>query len=685
MKILEAIRKANRPGPPEDSVRLRVASAATVFVAIGSCASVGELSRVQALGAVALIAAGMAFSYRTRARPPWWIKLVVATGAVAACVWFFHEVVTPDAGVTSIEGPLTVLMTSVVVLHSFHVPARRDLMFSIGASSALIAVAGAQAIDLRFGFYVVAWAAFGLWALTEMWAAASGGGRASVVGLTAALLAMVTAAAAVFLVLPAPEVADGVAFLAKAGLGGSIGVPGALAGDSGSPAQLARAGTPTGPSRVGGYLGFAGSLNTALRGGLGNSLVMQVRAQRPSYWVGETFDTWDGQNWTQRQPARSTERLSESAPIALPVSNGDIPLGQSDLQTFYVATATADLIFHAESASELWFPRSTVYFSNDGTIVSPIGLGQGSVYTVDSQVTSPTADQMRAASGRPELTPAVRQADLQLPHAYPRVEALAESVTAGDTNTYDRVQSLISWMGRHTRYSINIPPLPPGADTVDEFLFGNRIGFCEQISTSLTVMLRSLGIPAREAVGYVPGSYDPITDLYQVDADDAHAWVQVWFPGYGWQDFDPTASVPPANPAPGSVALRDIGAALRHIPWIPLGGAAALAVLIVVLVRLRRTRPTTWAERVARIAERAGRRAGHPRRPSESFIEYAAALDHLTGSGSTAWRRLASSVERSVYGGGESTLEAQRQMISEARRTRVAHRGIRLRALMGRP
>ena len=148
--------------------------------------------------------------------------------------------------------------------------------------------------------------------------------------------------------------------------------------------------------------------------------------------------------------------------------------------------------------------------------------------------------------------------------------ALARSVTAGDTSTYAKVQSLIDWIGTHTHYSKDIPPLPAGADTVDEFLFGNRVGFCEQISTSLAVMLRSLGIPAREAVGYVPGGFNPITDLYQVQANDAHAWVQVWFPGYGWQDFDPTASVPLSPPSPGATALHDVGAALRRIPPVPV-------------------------------------------------------------------------------------------------------------------
>jgi hypothetical protein len=236
---------------------------------------------------------------------------------------------------------------------------------------------------------------------------------------------------------------------------------------------------------------------------------------------------------------------------------------------------------------------------------------------------------------------------------------------------------LISWIGRHTRYSLDIPRLPPGADTVDEFLFGNRVGYCEQISTSLTVMLRSLGIPAREAVGYVPGSYDPLTDLYQVHADDAHAWVQVWFPGYGWQDFDPTASVPSASPAPGSVALRDVGAALQRVPWIPLSGAAVLAALILLLVRVRQTRPSTWAERVARGAERAGRRAGRPRLPAETFIEYAAALDGLTAKGSTAWRGLASSVERNVYGGDAFPPEDGHELARHARRIRVPRRGLK--------
>ena len=671
MSALEAIRRANRPGPPEHSIRLRVACLGTVLVSIAACAGLGEVSRTTAVVASVLVTAGMCFSYATRARAPGWVKLLVAAGAIAAFVWFFHSVSSPAADFTTVENPLTLLLVSVLVVHSFHVPSRRDLLFSLGASAGLIAVGGAQAIDLRFGLYVVAWTCFGLWALTEMWTSASGGGRISAAGLVAAVAALATAAAAIFLVLPAPVVASRVAFLTRAGAGGSVGVPGALAGDSGTPAQLSRAGSTSSRTRVGGYLGFAASLNTALRGDLGDTLVLQVRAQRPSYWVGETFDTWHGQSWTESHPA--TKPLRGGSPFVLPLSAGAVPLGQPDLQTFYVASSTADLVFHAESADELWFPTSTVYTGHDGTVVSPIGLGSGSIYTVESQVSAPTATQLRTDAST-QTPPSLEEEYSQLPHEYPRVLALAQSITAHDATTYDKVQSLISWIGSHTRYSLDIPALPAGADTVDEFLFGNRVGFCEQISTSLAVMLRSLGIPAREAVGYVPGGYDPITDLWQVHANDAHAWVQVWFPGYGWQSFDPTAVVPAANPSPGATALKDVAAALRRVPWVPVAVVLVGAGLVVVLLRWRRSRPATWAARVARSAERAGRRAGRPRRPDETLAEYATTLDGLAGGGSTTWGRLASSVEASAYGGCEPPPDAQRVMEDEARRTRVRPR-----------
>jgi len=644
-----------------------------VLVAIAACASLGELSSLSAWGAVTLVAVGTCFSYVTRVHPPGWIKLLLAVSAVAAVVWFFHHVSSgPISDITSVEDPLTVLFVCILVVHSFHVPSARDLMFSLGASAGLMAVGAAQAIDLHFGGYALAWVGFCLWGLTELWRSASGGGRVSITGLGATVVGVTLVAALPFLLLPAPSVAVRINFLARPGNAGSVAVPGALAGDAGSPAELSRAGTPSGPTRVGGYLGFANSLDTALRGQLSHTVVMLVRAQRPSYFVGETFNSWDGENWSTTK--QTTAAIDDGSPFSLPLPEGDDANGQTDLQTFYIKTSTADLVFHAEGAAELWFPASTVFYSSDGTVVSPIGLGSGAVYTVDSRIVTPTAQQLERASGGPPLPAADNEAYTQLPHPYPQAQALAESVTAGATNTYDKVAALIAWIGANTRYSTDIPALPAGADTVNEFLFGNRVGFCEQISTSLAVMLRSLGIPAREAVGYVPGPYNPVTDLYQVEADDAHAWVQVWIPGYGWQNFDPTAAVPAANPSPGATALTDLGHALRQVPVAPVSAVLGAVVVVAAFLRWRRRRPANWAERVARSVERAGRRAGRPRRASETFAEYAANLDMLSGGDTDAWTCLASAVEESVYGGREPPPGTQRDLVDTANRMRLIRR-----------
>ena len=673
MRLGQAVRRANQPGPPENSVRLRVACAGAVVVSILACAALQEISPTSAYVGVALVITGMVFSYHTRTRPPMWVKGLVAVAAVAVLLWFFHQVSghsVPD--ITTVENPLTVLFVWIQVVHSFHVPARRDLLFSLGGSAALMAVAAAQAIDLHFGVYALAWFGFGLWGLVEMWSSASQGGRVSTGGLGSTVVAISTAAVAIFLVLPAPSVAVRVNFLARSGGGGAIPVPGALAGDGGKTSELSRPGSPAGPTRVGGYLGFANSLNTALRGSLGQALVMRVRAERPSYWIGETFDRWDGQSWATTLPP--PERVGGGSPFFLPTPSGDNPDGASDLQTFYLATSGPDLVFHAESAHEVWFPADDLFLSSDGTVVSPIGLGKGAIYTVESEVSSPSPAEMRQPEGGPALSTTDRLRYTQLPHPYARAQALARGVTAGAPTTYDQVQALIAWMGANTRYSTNIPPLPRGADTVNEFLFGNRVGFCEQISTSLAVMLRSLGIPAREAVGYVPGPYNPITDLYEVRAEDAHAWVQVWLPGHGWQSFDPTASVPLANPDPGTTALQSIGRALGHLPPAPIGTAAGAVALAVAAARWRRSRPTTWAERLARRMERAGRRAGRPRLAAETIVEYATALDGLSPDRADGWRRLGLAVQSAGYGGPVPSEETQRQLLVSARRMRIARR-----------
>ena len=375
-------------------------------------------------GSVTLVVVGMILAYRTRQRPLPWIKPILAISAVGAFVWFFRQLTGQTIyDVSTVENPLAVLFVWVQVAHAFDVPARRDLAFSLAGSASLMAVAAAQAIDLAFGVYVLVWFAFGLTGLVAMWSSASEGGRLRPGGVVATLGSVVVSGTVVLALLPAPHVAGRIDFPSDTGPGSTLPVPGGLAGDT-KVAQLAKPGTTAGPTRVGGYLGFSNRLDTALRGALGNEVVMRVRADRPSYWIGETFDGWDGANWSATPGPHSSVRLEESSPFILP---GAAPgTAQGDLQTFYVVQSSPNLVFHADTAHEVWFPTRDLFISDHDAIVSPIALGPGAIYTVESDVNTPSADQLRAAPG-PSATPAsIRGDNTKLPHPYPQVQALAD-------------------------------------------------------------------------------------------------------------------------------------------------------------------------------------------------------------------------------------------------------------------
>jgi hypothetical protein len=115
-----------------------------------------------------------------------------------------------------------------------------------------------------------------------------------------------------------------------------------------------------------------------------------------------------------------------------------------------------------------------------------------------------------------------------------------------------------AWIRANVQYDLDAPVPPDGVDAVDDLLFGSQLGFCEQISSALAIMLRTQGIPTRVATGYVPGTRDRVTGVWEIRASDAHAWVEVFFPETGWQAFDPTADVPLA----GDSARESVGADL---------------------------------------------------------------------------------------------------------------------------
>jgi transglutaminase-like putative cysteine protease len=380
-----------------------------------------------------------------------------------------------------------------------------------------------------------------------------------------------------------------------------------------------------------------------VRGRPDDTLVMRVRAARPDFWRGQTFDTWDGRRWTQSDQRVAVTGGGSPLQVGGPrrFAEDGMPAGGAELvQTVYVERPGPNLIFAAYAPQRLYFRDNGVFEMSDGTLRAGVQLERGAVYTVVSRRDEVTEETLRASDDSylddsPRIS---RRYGVGATTAVTtRVAGLAARITADAPTRYDKVRAIEAWMAQNTRYTLDIPPLPAGVDAVEQFLFVDRKGFCEQIATSLVVMLRALGIPARVAVGYTPGSRNPFTGLWEVRASDAHAWAEVWFPGVGWQSFDPTASVPLAgDPFSSSAATGIVSYVRALIPAVPRPVVrAALVTLLTAaasfgvarLARRRRVRSEQpWADVMLERLERAGAHRGRSRRSWESPASYADTL-----------------------------------------------------------
>ena len=152
--------------------------------------------------------------------------------------------------------------------------------------------------------------------------------------------------------------------------------------------------------------------------------------------------------------------------------------------------------------------------------------------------TIPPSDLRQAPSAFPEE---IRALYLQLPVLDPRIPKLAADVTASSKNEYDKASAIRSYLIARYSYTLDLSG-SHGADPLANFLFVRRAGHCEYFASAMTVMLRSIGIPARYVTGFLPGEYNDLAGDYIIRESDAHSWVEVYFPNYGWMTFDPTPS-----------------------------------------------------------------------------------------------------------------------------------------------
>jgi transglutaminase-like putative cysteine protease len=307
--------------------------------------------------------------------------------------------------------------------------------------------------------------------------------------------------------------------------------------------------------------------------------LLDVKARQPNYWKAETLDTFDGLRWIHSDVSYNSGNAADDIPQPIdPRWIEHIRFTVRKLRSPVVVGAGT--VFRVDSGK-------VTTDESDGTIrVLDSALSEGDTYAVDAYVPDPSAAEMRAAPrrfplhlldytsfelprpgdsakhphsatesafsindrtvssqapGHP-LDPDFERRVLASPYA--QTYRLARRLAAGQPTVYDTVKSIQSYLQKNYQYSEKPPlrryPLPA-------FLFQDKIGYCQQFSGAMALLLRMNGVPARVAAGFAPGNYDHVAKEYRVRDLDAHSWVEVWFSGIGWVPFDPTPSLSPAS------------------------------------------------------------------------------------------------------------------------------------------
>lgn len=302
-------------------------------------------------------------------------------------------------------------------------------------------------------------------------------------------------------------------------------------------------------SQVGIVSDYYGSSLLLGRGNrLTDSEVFTVRVPKDApptqryYWQARVYDTYENGQWF----SGSTQSQDFN-----PQNDQFLAAGEQGRWTgtfdFYAAVSIATIFTPAQPE---WVSRpakaDVTIDPGDAQDLSAFRadptIQAGENYQVHASIDNATIAQLQAAGT--DYPDWVKQRYLQLPDSItPRTRQLAIDITARQDTPYDKAVAITDYLRNNIQYSDSVPNKPNNQETIDWFLFDLKKGFCNYYSTAEVILLRSVGVPARWAVGYAQGERLDDGSFY-VRQKDAHAWPEVYFPGIGWVEFEPTASQP---------------------------------------------------------------------------------------------------------------------------------------------
>ncbi len=274
------------------------------------------------------------------------------------------------------------------------------------------------------------------------------------------------------------------------------------------------------------------------------------------YWRTTTYDVYTGFGWTS-SPATTSALPANTALMAGSAGYRpmrlNVTLANRESMRVYWTGALASADVRLDIAWRIPPPEpSAATPANNGDMLG--ALTSQNSYTVTAFLPQAAIRDLRAAGEA--YPPEIAERYLRLPDSLPnRVLGLARDLTATAATPYDRVRQIEAYL-RLFPYSLEVQPPPPGRDIVDHFLFDLQTGYCDYYASAMVVLSRAAGVPARLVVGYASGEYDTARAVYMVRQQDAHAWAEVYFPGTGWVEFEPTAALPAINRPSGSAASQ---------------------------------------------------------------------------------------------------------------------------------
>ena len=584
----------------EDSVWLRILVQA--LVSVGILATDVAAGTQNSLWAVPLSLFGATWSWSCRRRPNIAAKFGIAIGMLGVLGLFLSKIIS-NAGDTRLL--LAGLLIQLQVLHTFDMPRRKDLGYSVVIGIILIGVGATISETMAFSGVLVLFMAVVLPVLLLDYRSRLGlssfrlrsGGILPLRRLGILLVGILGLGLLIFALTPR---LPGYQFRTFP-VSGEVAIQGKF-----DPAKVFNPGYPTSVSgsKSGGkggqtigkgaqgfsskfYYGFNAEMNQNLRGSLTPQVLMRVRSQSEGYWRVMAFDRYTGQGWkvSRNLNANILRRSPWSYRFTVPPL---APQSQTKeiVQTFSILTEFPNLLPALIQAREVYFPTQEIALDPEGGLRSPGPLEEGLTYSVVSDV--PYRDRTRLNRSSDSYPKTIRDTYLQVPavaasHIRQQTEALLVKAQRPLPTAYEKALYLAQALKQRYTLQPNLPPLQPGQDLVETFLTNWQGGYPDHFASALTVMLRSIGIPARLATGFGTGEFNAFTGMHVVKNTDAFAITEVYFPGSGWFSFD---AIPGHSLYPTSVEVDQSFSVLRQFwnwvaGWLPspiagwLGGLAS--------------------------------------------------------------------------------------------------------------